>query len=452
MLLVLIVFAGLCFAPALFNDGDTSWHLATGQWIVSHRAIPHVDPFSFTYRGQPWTAHEWLVDVGMALAFAVRGWAALALIFSLSIAAALALIGRELSRWLAPRHAIAVLAVVALVLAPYMLARPHVVTWPLLVVWTLMLIRAREQGRAPPVGWAALILLWANLHASFIFALLLAAVFALEALIDQKDQWRKVIAGWGLFGAAAGAAALVTPHGIQGFLYPLQVSGMKALPLITEWRPTDVVDDWQFVLFSFAVLGAVIVRWREVRTVRLLLLALLAELAFAHVRHQALFAIVAVLILAKPLGMGRTPNAQRLGRDVLAVLFGGAALIAVARLALPMQRGDSPTYPATALATLPAQLLGAPVLNDYSFGGPLILNGIAPFIDGRSDMYGDVFTIDHARMVQGDRAAFDRAVQRWNLRWTILRPEAPLTKLLDRNPRWARHYADQYAVVHVRRH
>ena len=29
------------------------------------------------------------------------------------------------------------------------------------------------------------------------------------------------------------------------------------------------------------------------------------------------------------------------------------------------------------------------MLNGYSMGGPLILSGIRPYIDGRGDMYGD---------------------------------------------------------------
>jgi len=445
-LLVIAIFAGLCFAPQLFNDGDTSWHLATGQWILGHRAIPQVDPFSFTFRGHAWTAHEWLVDVAMAVSYAVRGWAALALLFAASIAAALWLIARELSRWLLPRHVLAAVAVVAWVLSPFMLARPHVVTWPLLVLWTMALLRAREEGRSPPLAWALLILLWANLHASFIFAILLAGFFALEALTEERGRRPETLVRWGLFGMLCLLAALITPHGIQGFLYPLQVSGMKALPLIIEWRATDIREDWPFVLFSVAVLAIIVFRWRQVRRVRLLLLAVLAGLAFAHIRHQPLFAIVAALTLARALSGRDEAGSAASGAPLLWL----AAVIAVVRLAIPMERGDSPTFPATALARLPAGLRGQPVLNDYSFGGPLILNRIAPYIDGRSDMYGDAFTIGHARMVRGDRALFDRAVHQYRLRWTILRPDAPLARLLDHDPQWRRAYADRYAVVHVR--
>ena len=45
---VLLLPAALGSSLTIFNDGDVSWHIATGEWILDHRTIPHVDPFSFT--------------------------------------------------------------------------------------------------------------------------------------------------------------------------------------------------------------------------------------------------------------------------------------------------------------------------------------------------------------------------------------------------------------------
>ncbi|MDQ2840802.1 MAG: hypothetical protein M3Y72_07140, partial [Acidobacteriota bacterium] len=46
------------FHPArlsmLLADGDTGWHIRTGDWILAHRAVPHVDLFSFTKPNEPW--------------------------------------------------------------------------------------------------------------------------------------------------------------------------------------------------------------------------------------------------------------------------------------------------------------------------------------------------------------------------------------------------------------
>ena len=49
LIAVLLVPAVLGSSQTIFNDGDVSWHIATGQWIIDHRTIPHTDPFSFTW-------------------------------------------------------------------------------------------------------------------------------------------------------------------------------------------------------------------------------------------------------------------------------------------------------------------------------------------------------------------------------------------------------------------
>ena len=48
------------------------------------------------------------------------------------------------------------------------------------------------------------------------------------------------------------------------------------------------------------------------------------------------------------------------------------------------------------------------MLNGYSMGGPLILSGIRPYIDGRGDMYGDELVVGYSRIAHGDAAGVRR--------------------------------------------
>jgi hypothetical protein len=436
------IFAWLVFGRSLFNDGDTSWHLAAGRLILDTWSIPHSDPFSFTFAGHAWTAHEWLAEAAMALADRA-GLAGVAVLFAGAIAIALGLIARELLRALPFRYALLALAFLVAVLAPFMLARPHVLTWPVFVLWLLALLRARDEHRAPKLGWAALMIIWANLHASYLIGIAIAGAFALEALIAEKDK-RAVVAGWLPFGLLSVLLAAVTPHGIQGFLYPVQVSGMKSLPLIQEWRSSNPSDDLIFFVALAAIAGLAILKYRQLSPVRLLLLAGLALMAVLHSRHQPLFVMTAALLLA------RTANAPDPSPKLAIPLMIALASVSLVRLAVPLERADSATYPASALAHLPAELREQPVFNSYSFGGPLILNGIRPYIDGRADMYGDEFTADHNAIVMGDETRLNRAVHRFGIRWAILQPGSPLIAVLDRDPHWRRIYADEWAVVHQR--
>jgi hypothetical protein len=454
MLLASVVFAYLSFASGVFNDGDTRWHLAAGRLILDTWSVPVVDPFSFTAAGQPWTAHEWLAEVIMALVNAAGSWAALSLLFAASVGALMLIVGLEARRWLSGGRVAAMLLLVFILLVPFILARPHVLAWPLLALWTILLMRARERDGAPPPYAALLMLAWANLHGSFLFGLLLIGPFAAEALFaaDDRSSRRRAFWAWSRFTIVATAAALVTPHGIHAFFFPFQVSSMESLPLIMEWRPT--VDQVALRIAMIAALIVLLYRFLRVPPFRLLVIAALGYLALSHVRHQALFAIIAALLLAEPLSRllsTRATDKVRQGRSLrsFATCALGTALVCMVRLSVPGEPDDSATNPAMAIAQLPDHLRSAPVLNSYSFGGPLILSGIRPFIDGRADMYGDQLMFEHHSIVTGDIRAFDRAVDRWGIRWTILNPNERLVMELDGKKGWRRIYADDWAVVHV---
>ena len=63
LLLVILLYAAPLVLASLartFRDGDTSWHLAVGQWMIRHGQIPSVDVFSYTAAGKHWVAMEWL--------------------------------------------------------------------------------------------------------------------------------------------------------------------------------------------------------------------------------------------------------------------------------------------------------------------------------------------------------------------------------------------------------
>ena len=52
--------------PRILDDPDTYSHVAVGQWMIAHAAVPHRDVFSFSMRGMPWVPDEWLSEVALA--------------------------------------------------------------------------------------------------------------------------------------------------------------------------------------------------------------------------------------------------------------------------------------------------------------------------------------------------------------------------------------------------
>jgi hypothetical protein len=175
----------------------------------------------------------------------------------------------------------------------------------------------------------------------------------------------------------------------------------------------------------------------------------LTGLALLHGRHQMLLGICAPILLAPALAKS-WPAKSESGQPVFAALaVAGFAAVLILRLAMPVTRSDGPVSPVTALAHVPRFVRETPVLNDYSFGGYLIWNGIPTFIDSRADLYGDIFLQDYATITAPDQDALAAALAYYHVRWTIFPAASPVVKLLDAQPGWHRFYQDKLAVVHI---
>jgi hypothetical protein len=443
----LAAFALAGFSPGLLNDGDTYWHIRAGEWMIAHGAALRADPFSYTAAGAPWHTQEWLAEIAMALGWR-SGWPGVHLLF----AGCAALTAGVVASFVRKRaDFVPALLTVVLGLACVtgsILARPHMLALPLLAIWTAGLVSAREKNAAPS-WWLILVMpLWANLHGSFAFGLALAGALAIEAVIEAADR-KKAALGWGLFVIAAILSALVTPFGLQGLLFPFKLSAMQGLGHIGEWQASDFS---QVSPFAIALLTALFVLGRgdlKLPAIRLLILLGLVWLALAHGRHQMLLGVCAPLLLAPSLGKSWPAKAET-GKPLYAGLaLAGLVVLVVARLALPVVRGDDPVSPVSALAHVPRFVRETPVLNDYSFGGYLIWNGVKPFIDSRADLYGDIFLQNYADITAPDKDALAATLTFYHVRWTIFSAQAPVVKLLDATPGWHRFYADKLAVVHV---
>ena len=445
-----LAYTVVLFTPQLLNDGDTYWHLATGAWVLRHGTVPTVDPFSYTVLGAPWHAHEWLADLAMQLAFALGGWSGVVILFGVALALALGLLTRHLSRWLRLVPTLVTVAVAACCISPSLLARPHLLTLPLLELWTAWLLIGRERGRAP---WAVLPLMpaWANMHGSFMLGLALLAGFTLERALAAGAQERRMAGQWLLLLGAAVVSAMATPWGWRGLAFPFQLLGMRALAGIREWQPPDLQALPPIEIALLATLFVCLTRGVRVSVFRTLILIAVLYLALGHARHQMLAGVVGALVLAAPLG--RTlglPESERRSRAVLPAALAVAVIVSGIRLTFPVVRSGAEAGPIAAVAVVPPAMRARPVLNEYGFGGYLIFKGVRPYIDGRTDLYGDAFLHHYDEMVSPDRALLERTIEGRHVQWTIFPPGSPVVPVMDALPGWKRLYADRVAVIHAR--
>lgn len=449
----------LLVGDRLLNDADTLWQVTIGQWIIDHRAVPEVDVYSFTMRGQPWMSTQWLAQLLYAASYRLAGWSGVVIVAAGAIALTFALVCRFVGRRLGDNAALIAAAAALALMAPHLLARPHVVAMPVMVAFVGGLIDASDRRAAPSLWLLPLIALWANLHGGFVLGLMLIAPIGLDAVLRAEAAARPMLAlRWGVFAALALIASWLTPYGWNALLASQKILSLgAALALISEWRPADFAHLGALEVCLLLGLGAALVRGVELPPLRVVLLLGLIHMALSHSRSIEVLALLAPLVLAQPLmsqiGAGPvepTPSRAPWRGAVIVVLLlatlGGSAAYAAWSHPAP-QPANSPADAVRALKAHDA----ARVFNDYDFGGYLVANGVAPFIDGRTELYGESFVVAHdaATKLDPPQKLFDM-LDEYQADATLLRSGSPAAMLLDHVDGWRKIFADDIATVHLR--
>lgn len=293
----------------------------------------------------------------------------------------------------------------------------------------------------PPLALLPVMVLWANLHGSFMFGLALAIGLGGEAVLFPDGGSRRTAAiRWGRFVALAMAAGLATPNGIGGWLQPFRLPAMPTLTsTFDEWLSPNFQHPQMLEWWLLGATGAGFAVGIKLLLTRVVLLLGLIHMSLWHVRHGNLLAVTGSLAIAAPFG------------DACRRLSGAAAVLLLLPMVLrPIDRPNGPITPKSALAAARALGITGNVFNAEKFGGYLIFRGIPTLIDGRIEMYGDDFLAREEKAELGDRTALTGLLDQYHVTWTLFPPGAVAVATLDRLSGWRRIYADKVAVIHVR--
>jgi hypothetical protein len=288
---------------------------------------------------------------------------------------------------------------------------------------------------------------------------MLVAPIALDAVVNADAAERKSLTlRWAAFGLAALVAACCTPYGWNSMLASRKILALgSVLPLVTEWRPVDFGSLGTFEICLLLGMGFALLRGIQLPPTRILLLLGMLHMALFQSRATEILALLAPLVLAVPLAkqIGGAEASNSNAPPPRGLLFAGVAIVliagTVAYASVTRFEPNARQSPVAAVATL-KKMNFTRVFNDYDFGGYLIANGVAPFVDGRAEIYGEKFFIDHnnaSELIEPN--TLFRLLDEYRIEATLMRTQSPATKLLDHIDGWQKVYADDIATIHVRR-
>jgi hypothetical protein len=468
----------LIFSRTLLDDGDTLWHIRTGQWILEQKQVPTVDIYSYTALGRRWISTEWLAEIFFALAFKIGGWRGVVILSVLTCSAIIAIICFYLLQKLRFSVAIGWTALTALAISPHFLARPHLFSYVAASIWVITLVESydRDDFRSSMLWLCVVMVVWANLHPSFTFGLALLYVFIGYSCYEKVLRGEYSRCKNELFVMiAASSCALLTPYGVYSGLLTLQTMDMKfALQHVNEWRPPDYQQNKIHLLLIVGLLMAIAGLGVRLHGPRLIAYGMMLILALSYTRGLGIFYLLTPIILARPLsecatwcraaqvgasswsaGSSQDPVLLYLHKRPIMVpmIFLMFAVLATAASWRQLNIGPpSSVVPKEALDFVRKAGIMGNVFNSYNFGGALIFSEIPAFIDSRTPPYTDDFlrqSYEIENLLDGEKSAF-RLLDDYKVEWVIVRPKVALARALTESNLWDQVYSDKYAVVLVR--
>ena len=451
---------------SLLNDGDTGYHVRTGDYILASHQVPTHDLFSFSRPGAVWYAWEWLTDVVFAVLHRWAGLKGVVLFSGIVLAVVFTLVMRDALRRGA-NSLIALALVLMAINASYihLLARPHIFTLLLLVVSMALIAYDRRHRNARIWLLAPLTALWANLHGGFFLLFpilgLLVIGSATEGCFDRARRARRIsdaVRYTGLSLACA-LASLINPYGIRLHVHIFEtLNATWLINLVNEFKsPTFHSGPDACMILLFLAMTTVAPLVQKGKITEVLWLVFLAYCALVSVRHVEIFALVAVPIVSVEVTAWwdrwtctRPPqSALRIIGDIAAqmrpnfartTLWGPAFVTAVALGGWIQWPSDlSPSNCPTAMIHRHGEQIAASRVFTMDQWADYLIYHYYPrqrvFLDGRSDFYGEQMAREYLKMIEG-RSRWKTVFDKYQFDLALCQADWPLASLLRYQPDW----------------
>lgn len=486
----IVILAVFAMAARISVDSDTWWHLRSGQWIVDHRAVPQVDPFSYTRQGQPWQYPGWLVEVPMWGIYQIFGPGGLNLWTALMATLAFLVLWRVLSGDVFLRAFVVILA--ATVSAVYWAARPYMVTFIMTAAFLLLLERHRWEKTSisqKHLWWLPILMvIWGNSHGGFAVGFILWGIYWISeilSLLVGGRLWRIIMDSWHdpkrffslsewrltLIGISMIVAVCINPSGAVMLYYPFKTVFIGALQdYIQEWQSPDFhsISVQPFIWLLLLTFLAVGVSRRRLVLTDFLLASVGTYMGLLAGRNFSLFALVMSVVLTRyaapllsaftyrlgyrvPINSKPTRMTKLVNWTIIALVV--VSVVAKALTIFPAEMNQtrfSETLPVKAVELIRLQSPAGRIFNSYNWGAYLLwsLPEYPVFIDGRTDLYNDEIISQWLQVVRAEQG-WMTVLENWQVRLILLEPDLPVVKELA-DAGWEQIYRDEISVVFSR--
>jgi hypothetical protein len=409
---LLLVVAGAAVGP--IRSYDFFWHLATGRWIVEHRALPVYDPFTLAAAHVPWINGEWLYQVTLYAVASLAGLNAISWLNGLFVATIFAIAFWFVSRDSDWGVALFLSATAFLCAYDRLGIRPAAAA-ALLVVCALALLGSKLTVTRLAVAYAILTVIWINTHPS---ALLAPILVAATVLIDVR---RSIVV------AASSVALFINPFGWRAIVAPLELTKLVSSGefVNAEWLPSSPALFPLLYITAAAVVVAFLFAEKSRNAWRIVIFAILVALAIQHVRNQSLY------FAGLPLCF---PPVRRLPRNISAA-FAFLAFFPIAWVYAHADRTigvDSERFPVRAVAQFQRSNLRGNIYNVDQFGGYLewvLYPQRRVLTDGRNELFR-AFIAEDAR-AHRDSRAWHALLQKYRIDLAVDEYQSERTEVVD---------------------
>ena len=448
-------------AKPIMHDPDIPWHLAAGKEIISLGHIPDVNHRGLIEQNE-WHNISWLWDIIIATIEINMGldyvYLFSALIASLSIALISYIASKRIGMVRDPIMITATMVTLCILFRIY--PRPEIISYSIAAIfyYELYKFNSNINRRNSFIILPILMVIWVNMHGSFIAGLIMLAAYFLGSIKEEDNIKAKKIF---ILGAITGVATFINPKGIFIVESTLMTLNNPITHYINEWKGFSYGTDIGMSLFLLVFIIFSNFRHKEICYGERLLVFFWLAFSLYSMRNFALFAVISASYIA--VQIKNTIEIKKYdsidtkrNRRYLTL----ASIIIPITLSLPvsidlmhggMVHGDSRKAPIEAIKYLEENYSDKKIINGYNIGGFMVYYSNLPiFVDGRAGTAYSNEVIEDVINLFITKEDLEETFNKYDFEVAILLKSNPLYKnLIAREEEWKEVFTDETANTSI---